>query len=74
MEDLFEEIAQEELIEEIEGGDFVFTDYDKSFKFKDNSCVIFPSWVTHHATKLKSKDVTRYSLAQTCEVHYITYV
>jgi len=58
----------------IEGGDFVFTNYDKSFKFKDNSCVIFPSWVTHHATKLKSKDVTRYSLAQTCEVHYITYV
>jgi hypothetical protein len=58
----------------IKGGDFVFTDYKERFKFKDNSCVIFPSWVMHHATKLKSQDVCRYSLAQTGEVHYINYV
>jgi hypothetical protein len=48
---------------EIEGGDFVFTDYNINFKFKNNSAVYFPSWVKHHCTEIKS-DSTRYSLAQ----------
>tara|TARA_R110002020_G_C16034856_1_gene753218 strand:- start:100 stop:771 length:672 start_codon:yes stop_codon:yes gene_type:complete len=46
------------------GGELVFTDDDISFKFVDNFCVIFPSWVPHHITKIKSKDVFRYSIAQ----------
>ena len=49
---------------EMLGGELIFTDYDISFKFVDNFCVIFPSWVQHHATKVESKDVFRYSLAQ----------
>ena len=56
---------------EMTGGDFVFTDYDKTFKFKDNSCVLFPSWVSHHCTKLESKDVIRYSMAQFCVITYV---
>ena len=46
------------------GGELVFTDEDISFKFVDNFCIIFPSWVPHHITKIKSKDVFRYSIAQ----------
>lgn len=53
------------------GGDFMFTDYDKTFKFKDNYCVLFPSWVSHHCTKLESKDSVRYSMAQFSVVSYV---
>jgi len=49
---------------EILGGELVFADYDISFKFKDNFCVIFPSWVEHHSNKVKSKNTYRYSLSQ----------
>lgn len=56
---------------EMQGGDFVFTDYDKTFKFKNNSSVLFPSWVSHHCTKIETKDVTRYSLAQFLVVSYV---
>lgn len=56
---------------EMIGGDFVFTDYDKTFKFKDNCSVLFPSWVSHHCTKLETKDVTRYSMAQFAVVSYV---
>ena len=56
----FFSLSEKEMI----GGELVFTDYDISFKFVDNFCVIFPSWVQHHATKVESKDVFRYSLAQ----------
>ncbi len=48
---------------EMQGGDFVFTDYNIKFKFKNNSAVYFPSWVKHHCTEIES-DATRYSLAQ----------
>jgi len=47
----------------IEGGDFVFSDYNINFTFKNNSAVYFPSWVKHHCTEIKS-DTTRYSIAQ----------
>ena len=56
---------------EMLGGELVFTDYDISFKFVDNFCVIFPSWVQHHATKVESKDVFRYSLSQFGVIDYI---
>ena len=56
---------------EMIGGDFVFTDYDKTFKFKDNCMVLFPSWVSHHCTKLETKNVTRYSMAQFSVVSYV---
>ena len=49
---------------EILGGELVFADYDISFKFKDNFCIIFPSWIEHHANKVKSKNIYRYSLSQ----------
>lgn len=48
---------------EMQGGDFVFTDYDITYKFKNNSAVYFPSWVKHHCTEIES-DATRYSVAQ----------
>ena len=56
---------------EMTGGDFVFTDYDKTFKFKDNCSILFPSWVNHHCTKLETKNVTRYSMAQFIVVSYV---
>ena len=50
--------------DEILGGELIFDDYDISFEFKDNFCIIFPSWIGHHTTKLESKNTYRYSLAQ----------
>jgi len=52
------------------GGELVFSDYDISFKFKDNFCIIFPSWVEHHANKVKSKNTYRYSLSQFGVIEY----
>ena len=46
----------------LEGGEFEFSDYDIKFECKDNSCIIFPSWVYHTAAEVK--EGTRYSLAQ----------
>ena len=45
----------------LEGGELEFSDYDIKFECKDNSCIIFPSWVYHSATEVKGG--TRYSLA-----------
>ena len=52
------------------GGELIFTDYDISFKFVDNYCVIFPSWVQHNAMKVESKDDFRYSLSQFGVIDY----
>lgn len=46
------------------GGELVFSDYDIPFKFKDNFCIIFPSWVNHHVNEVKSRNTYRYSLSQ----------
>ncbi len=48
---------------ELKGGNFVFTDYNIDFGFKNNSAIYFPSWVRHHCTEIKSNS-TRYSIAQ----------
>jgi hypothetical protein len=64
----FFSLSENEMI----GGELIFTDYDISFKFVDNFCVIFPSWVQHHATKVESKDVFRYSLSQFGVIDYQT--
>ena len=56
---------------EMEGGDFVFTDYDITFKFKNNTAVFFPSWVFHHCTKLESTNAVRYSIAQFSCISYL---
>ena len=55
---------------EMLGGELIFTDYDISFKFVDNYCVIFPSWVQHNAMKVESKDDFRYSLSQFGVIDY----
>ena len=62
----FFSLSEKEMI----GGELVFTDYDIPFKFVDNFCVIFPSWVQHHATKVESKDIFRYSLSQFMVIDY----
>ena len=50
--------------EKIEGGDLIFPDYDITFAPKNNSCVLFPSWVNHCVTPLSCKgDAVRYSIA-----------
>ena len=48
--------------EKIDGGEFEFSDYDIKFECKNNSCVIFPSWVFHNTKDFK--EGVRYSLAQ----------
>lgn len=48
----------------IKGGDLIFADYKIVFPFLNNSCVIFPSWVKHACTPVKSKKAIRYSIAQ----------
>lgn len=52
----------------LEGGNFVFTDYNIDFGCKHNSAVYFPSWVRHHCTEITS-DSTRYSIAQFINIH-----
>ena len=56
--------------EEMVGGDFVFSDYDITLKFKNNTAVFFPSWVMHHCTKLESQNSVRYSIAQFSCISY----
>lgn len=49
----------------IKGAELKFTDYDITFKPKNNSCIIFPSWVKHAVSPTKcSGDSKRYSIAQ----------
>ena len=48
---------------EVMGGELTFPDYNIEFESKTNQCVIFPSWVLHKATPIKSKYGTRYSMA-----------
>ena len=50
--------------EKIRGGDFTLPDYDITFEAKNNSCIIFPSWVNHCASSLESDGGRRYSIAQ----------
>ena len=50
--------------EKIKGGDLIFPDYDVTFAAKNNSCVLFPSWVDHCVTPLScGGDAERYSIA-----------
>ena len=50
---------------QVAGGDFNFPDYDISFGCKNNSCLIFPSWVSHSVSKLRCfGEARRYSIAQ----------
>lgn len=54
----------------IEGGELNFSDYNINFECKNNSCIIFPSWVQHNSNKVKSEDRIRYSLAQFMVIRY----
>jgi len=35
-----------------EGGDFIFSDYEETIKFKDNRMIIFPSLIKHEVTPI----------------------
>lgn len=49
----------------IKGGELKFTDYDITFKPKNNICIIFPSWVKHAVSPIEcSGGSKRYSIAQ----------
>jgi hypothetical protein len=51
--------------EKVKGGRLSFTDYNITLGAKHNSCIIFPSWVAHSVSKLKSSEGgRRYSIAQ----------
>ena len=50
---------------QVTGGDFNFPDYDISCGCENNSCIIFPSWVSHSVSKLRCFGAgRRYSIAQ----------
>ena len=39
-----------------EGGDFIFTDFNKKIEIKNNKMIIFPSMIRHEVTPIKMKE------------------
>ena len=48
---------------EVSGGNLTFPDYNIEIESKTNQSIIFPSWVLHEASPIKTKYGTRYSIA-----------